>query len=392
MLMGKKDSAARAVVGACRAGDDVKGAVRKVLGLAGGIPPGTGSVLIKPNAVFAIRPSSGVVTNPVVLDGLMECLMSAGIAPERITIGESGSMGFDTQKAFRKIGILEICERYGAKALDFHGSDHVAKTFEIEGRRIQLDIAKAVFDADLVINVPVIKTHFQTGASMALKNMFGAVGFESRKLVHKFCLDEGLAYLNKALPRYMTVGDGTVGLEGFGPSILGKPGGFGLLFSGMDPVAHDATVCRLFGIDVPAHVRAAADIGIGISDPGRIDIAGESADGMRRRIKPAEGNFSPLKNVAAIDGDACAYCLYAVYLVLQRLSTQKVNTDKEIEVLFGRNIDESACDPKKEKMLCGDCTERFRKRYGNFLPGCPPRKSDIISLVRKLLEAQDDGR
>jgi hypothetical protein len=225
---------------------------------------------------------------------------------------------------------------------------------------------------------------------MALKNMLGTVGFESRKLIHKFCLDEGLAYLNKALPGYMTVGDGTVGLEGFGPSILGKPGGFGLLFSSLDPVAHDATVCRLFGIDMPAHVKAAADIGVGIADPGRIDIKGEDEDVLGRSIKPAEGSFSPMKGVAAIDGGACAYCLYAVYLVLQRLSTQKKVTGKGIEVLFGHNIDESACDPSKEKVLCGDCTERFAKRYGNFLPGCPPKKADIISLIRKVLEEQED--
>ncbi len=110
MVMGKKDSAARAVVGACRAGDDVKGAVKRAIDLIGGIMPGTRSVLIKPNAVFAIRPSSGVVTNPQVLEGVLEYLISVGISPERVTIGESCSMGFDTKMPFRKTGILEMCE------------------------------------------------------------------------------------------------------------------------------------------------------------------------------------------------------------------------------------------------------------------------------------------
>ncbi len=383
--MEKKPSGKGAVVAVCRAGDDTPASVERALGLIGGIGKGMKSALIKPNAVFAIRPSSGIVTNPAVIEGVIRHLLSNGMKPESITVGESGSMGFDTGKAFRKIGIQKLCERYGAKTLDFHGQETVREEVEIGGRAIPFDIAKAVLDADVIINVPVIKTHFQTGMSMAIKNMFGALGFESRKLIHKYCLDAGLAELSRILPGYVTVGDATVGLEGFGPSIKGTPGRWGLIFASRDPVAHDSTACRLLGIDVPAHVKAAAEMGVGVSDDKGIEIVGESPATVRRKIRPAAGRFSPMKNVTAIDGGACAYCLYAVYLVLQRLSTQPITPDRDIEILFGHNIDESACDKGKEKILCGDCTERLREKYGNFLPGCPPEKSEIIRLVRKML-------
>jgi uncharacterized protein (DUF362 family) len=387
MVMEKERGADSAVVAACRTGTDIRDAVDRVLGLIGGIGTGAGSALIKPNVVFAIRPSSGIVTNPPVIEGIIRHLISNGMKPENITVGESGSMGFDTGKAFRKTGIKELCERYGARALDFYGKETVTKDVTIDGREIGIDIAKAVFDADLIVNAPVIKTHFQTGVSMAVKNMFGVVGFESRKLIHRYCLDAGLAHLSKILPRYVTVGDATIGLEGFGPSIKGTPGKWGLVFASGDPVAHDSAVCRLFGIDVPAHVRIAADIGVGVSDPARINVIGEDQDSLRRKIKPPAGPFSPLEGVNAIDGGACAYCLYAVYLVLQRLATQGVKPKHEIDILFGRNIDESACAGKRDKLLCGDCTDRFRERFGNFIPGCPPEKSEIFRIVRKMIWA-----
>jgi uncharacterized protein (DUF362 family) len=389
MIMMKKDNGDNAVVAVTRADNDIPGALKRALDLVGGVDPGSKSVLIKPNAVFAIRPGSGIVTNPAVLECVIKHLISSGTPPANIMVGESGSMGFDTTKAFRKIGITEICKKHGVGLSDFSQGEFVTKKVRINGKDMSLDIAKDVIEADMIINAPVIKTHFQTGVSMALKNMFGILSFESRKLVHKFALDAGIAHLSKILPGYMTVGDGTFGLEGFGPSILGTPGKWGLIFASNDPVAHDATVCRLFGVDVPAHVKIASDIGVGVSDPGKIKLVGEKADGLRRKIRPAIGSFSPLKSVKAIDGGACAYCLYAVYLVLQRLSTQEIKTGKEIEILFGHNIDDVKCDPKKEKILCGDCTERFRKRFGNFLPGCPPKKADIIGMVKKVLEEHE---
>ncbi len=359
--------------------------VKRVINLTGGLGK-KGKVLIKPNVVFAIRPSSGIVTNPDVIEAIVKYMISEGFDPGNITIGESGSMGFDTKRAFRKTGMNSIGKKYDVNMMDLSEGEKTTKSVKINGRVIGLDIAKIVFESDLIINVPVIKTHFQTGMTMAVKNMFGVLGFESRKTVHKYCLDEGIAQLNRVIPNYITIGDASIGLEGFGPSVLGKAGNWGLIFSSKDPVAHDSAVCSLFGVDLPRHVKMASDIGVGVSDLGRIDIVGEDAENLKRKIRPALGNFSPLKNVNAIDGGACAYCLYAVYLVLLRLSTQKIKSEKEIEVLFGRNIDEKACDPKKEKLLCGDCTKMFRDKYGNFLPGCPPKKEDIIRFVKRLLE------
>ena len=90
-----------AIVAAGSAGTDIPHAVERVLGLIEGIGAGAESALIKPNVVFAIRPSSGIVTNPLVIEGIIKHLISNGMKPENITVGESGSMGFDTGKALR---------------------------------------------------------------------------------------------------------------------------------------------------------------------------------------------------------------------------------------------------------------------------------------------------
>ena len=56
----------------------------------------------------------------------------------------------------------------------------------------------------------------------------------------------------RAFPRQFTIVDGIVGMEGNGP-IQGVPKHAGVLVAGTDPVAVDATCCRIMRID-PARI------------------------------------------------------------------------------------------------------------------------------------------
>ncbi len=99
---------------------------------------------------------------------------------------------------------------------------------------------------------PKMKTHHWVGATLSMKNLFGVVpsgiyGWP-KNVLHWAGIDESIADLHAAFPRQFAIVDGIVGMEGNGP-IQGVPKHAGVLVAGRDPVAVDATCCRIMRID-----------------------------------------------------------------------------------------------------------------------------------------------
>jgi uncharacterized protein (DUF362 family) len=67
-------------------------------------------------------------------------------------------------------------------------------------------------------------------------------------VLHWAGIEECIADLHAAFPRHFAIVDGIVGMEGNGP-IQGVPKHAGVLVAGRDPVAVDATCCRIMKID-----------------------------------------------------------------------------------------------------------------------------------------------
>ena len=91
-----------------------------------------------------------------------------------------------------------------------------------------------------------------------------------------------------AAPRFAIV-DGIVGMEGNGP-IQGDPRHSGVLVFGADPVAVDATCCRLMGI-APARVGylAEASLFLGNLEAARIEQRGEDPAPLSRPYRLFKG-------------------------------------------------------------------------------------------------------
>lgn len=289
--------------------DAVSTGVRRALGLLGGgavaamrrpLAPdasmhgpvgsrGTGPVILKPNLLAPVAPAQGVTTHPAVFAETARALQEAGC---ELAYGDSPGFGHRPVAAARKSGLAAEAERLGIAMADFeHGAD---VSWPAAAVHRQFHVAQAVLGARALVNLPKLKTHGLTTLSGALKNTFGVVPGFRKAEYHVTHPDlEGfsrmLADLNGVVRSGLVVMDAIDAMEGNGPR-SGTLVRLGLLIVSDDPVAVDATACRIAGIEaerVPL-LRMAAEAGIGAAAADRIELAGDGADVLaaRRFILP----------------------------------------------------------------------------------------------------------
>ena len=116
----------------------------------------------------------------------------------------------------------------------------------------KLYLPNSALGTDLLVSIAKMKTHHWVGATLSMKNLFGVVpsgiyGWP-KNVLHWAGIDESIADLHAAFPRHFAIVDGIVGMEGNGP-IQGTAKHAGVLVAGKDPVAVDATCCRIMRID-----------------------------------------------------------------------------------------------------------------------------------------------
>ena len=215
MARGETDGAAEKVdVGIAR-GSNMEEAVRKAVELSGGmdfIKEGQ-SVLIKPNCTGAAH--NPTTTSPEVLYAVIKLVAERG--PRKIIVADrcfSPLFVQDPEKALTNPTTLYVMKRVGhldaveqAKS-EFNapvvacGLEDAAQQFEELGlprdtphwRKIKprlakhwpngYELAELLFAVDHVVNVPVIKTHFQAWFTMSMKAFVGMSHHRTRREFH----------------------------------------------------------------------------------------------------------------------------------------------------------------------------------------------------------------
>ena len=228
------------------------------------------NVVIKPNLNTAEKekvPSAN--TDPRLIAALCEILKTR---TDNIIIGESDGARFAAEEAFEATDVFKIVKKYGVKLISFSKE----KTKIVDDPLLNgFGLPEPLLDADVVITLPVIKTHALTVFTGAIKNQMGCIPRYDRVLLHKH-LDQLLANLNHIIQPRLAVMDGIIGVEGRGPT-NGKPRRLDLLLGSRDLVALDSTAMRLIGLDPYSakHVVLASEKGLGAIDQGQILIDGD---------------------------------------------------------------------------------------------------------------------
>ncbi|MFH1731183.1 MAG: DUF362 domain-containing protein [Planctomycetota bacterium] len=275
---------------------NVERAVGKVIGLLGGIGHFVRSgenVLLKPNLLAARSPDEAVTTHPEIFRAVAKMCLDAG---GRVTAGDSPGVGKFSSVA-GKSGLAAAADELGVILREFTEAVEVERP---EGARFRkLLLARAVTEADAVINLPKVKTHQQMFLTLAVKNLFGCIVGKEKIAWHMNAGRDAALFARllvevcqSVAPR-LSIADGVLGMEGTGPS-HGAPRWFRFIAASADPFALDAVLTSQLGFrlaDLP--VLAAADaarsdgLPVGPTDLNHIDIVGCGTGGLRAaRVRP----------------------------------------------------------------------------------------------------------
>lgn len=344
-------------------------------------------VLLKPNAGREALPGEGITTHPEVVAAAIDVLREAGA---EVAVGESPITGVKTMDAFKTTGIMDIAGRRNCSLIDMDRRRPVEITLD-QGRALRsIKVCADVVDHDLVVSIPVMKMHMHTGVTLAVKNMKGCLWRRSKVQLHMLPPVEGsdekpiniaIADMASVLRPHLAIIDGTVGMEGLGPS-AGEPKALDAVVVGADAFAADAVACRLMGTQAEsvAHLAIGAARGYGVIDLAALTVTPEHwRDWIVPFAAPPANLSIEFPNVTVFDNNSCSACQSTLLLFLQRYRDQLFDylpAGTHLNIAIGSGHDELP-----PGTLClGNCA-RDRANEGKSVPGCPPVASEILKAL-----------
>ncbi|MHA1689504.1 MAG: DUF362 domain-containing protein [Promethearchaeota archaeon] len=274
--------------------DDIETAVFKALELidAKKVMTREGmTILIKPNILQAKPPERAVTTHPEVIRAVIHWVKQFKLARIYVCDSSGGEEWGITEKSMKVSGILSVCEEEGVECIPFEKTKtkiyHVKDPLELD----QFVSSSLIEEADLIINVPKIKTHGQCTLTCCIKNMFGTILRVNKQRIHaqfstldRFC--GALADIYSVSRPQLTVIDGYLCQEGAGPS-KGDVVKLNLILAGFDGVALDSIVSKIIGINIHdvKYIKKAEKKRLGTTNIDNIEILGVSIENVYRKFK-----------------------------------------------------------------------------------------------------------
>jgi len=358
------------------------------------------TVLIKPNAARMAAPGEGATTDPGVVAAIVDWLKR--MRARDIIIGESCILGVEAAAAFRKTGLEVVARKKNVSLLDLDRLDPTEIRIPHGKLLKKIKVSSIVKKVDLIVSVPVMKTHMHTRVTLGIKNMKGLLWKREKARFHHLApnpnavhaekeLDVAIAEMATGLVPHLVVIDGMVGMEGMGPG-YGKAKKMGVVVASANALAADAVASRLMGFDpreIP-HLRLCHEFGLGEILLDRISVDPPDFIRWEDPFEPPPAKISiSYPDVAVYDRGSCSACLSTLMVFLKehrhRLDEYRLQ-DHKFHVGIGKYLQEIP----EGTVLLGNCTQKFRG-WGKFVQGCPPIASQILETLQRP-KGQKKGR
>lgn len=263
-----------------RAADHDSGGAPAATGWAAFVRPGD-KVLLKVNLISPMASETAAVTHSEFVRALVRILRREGCV---VWIGDSSGGAMlgkaPTDAAFERSGLAAVAREEGATILNFDRAGAVPVTPK-SGIEPAMYLARPMFDADVVINLPKLKTHMMGMYTGAVKNVFGCIPGLKKAEYHRLAPDpaafgEVLADIHEAGRFHLHIMDGILAMQGEGP-VAGEPYQANKVLFSRDPLALDLVAVKMIGLDPDALpiLDAAKRRGIGAAALSQVRLAGD---------------------------------------------------------------------------------------------------------------------
>jgi uncharacterized protein (DUF362 family) len=341
----------------------VREGLRAALDLLGGLPQfirAGDRVLLKPNL-------NGVegCTDIALTESLIQMLLDGGAGEVFIAESTFGDARM-TEMLFAKTGYAALAEEYSIRLLNLNRSEIVRVKVPRPLVLETVSLAREVFEADKIINLPNMKVHYATAVTIALKNLKGLLVGDEKKHFHEVGLDRAICDLNSVVRPALNIVDAISCMERMGPR-GGDIVNLNLLIAGDDPAAVDSVGCAVMGFDVSEVKHLALYVAANAVDLDDVEVLGETIDSVRRPFKKAVlENILP-KVFTVHNTNACSACMNALLLSCSLLPE---TPEDAVDVFLGK-MHEGAAAPAGLKVAFGNCC-RSALPADIRIPGCPP--------------------
>jgi uncharacterized protein (DUF362 family) len=230
-------------------------------------------VIIKPNICNAsIPPELASTTNPEVVAEIVKLCLDAGAA--RVRVMDQPFSG-TAAEAYKRSGIREAVERAGGQMEIMSAMKYITANFAAPARDLKTwKVYQDILKADVVINLPVAKTHNLAKLTLGMKGLMGVI--LDREDFHPH-LDQRVADLNTLIHPTLTVIDGVRVVIRNGPTtwrpedvVVGNT-----VIASHDIVAADAFAAQTLFQKKPddiGYIKLGAAMGLGRYDFGNLRV------------------------------------------------------------------------------------------------------------------------
>ncbi|OGJ92191.1 MAG: hypothetical protein A2268_06500 [Candidatus Raymondbacteria bacterium RifOxyA12_full_50_37] len=257
------------------AADAVRKAVDALGGMGAFVQKGA-RVVIKPNMGFPNPPEWATTTNPEVVKIVVDLCIEAGA--RRVIVMDHPLRDAEICKA--RTGIADMLKDVKQAIVAFPDDPKFYDEVSVPGAQElkKTAVAKEVLKADVLICVPVAKSHSATGVSLSIKGLMGLVW--NRQVFHEQMeLNRAIAEQLYVIKPKLTIIDAMNALITNGPSGPGKVEKLGTIVASADPVAADSYTVGLarwynreFKGSQVKHLKIANELGFGEIDIEKMDV------------------------------------------------------------------------------------------------------------------------
>lgn len=238
-------------------------------------------VLLKVNLIGPKNSDSAAITHSEFVRAITRILRDKEC---EVWIGDSSGGAIagiaPTGKSMKISGYEAVAAEEGA----------IIKNFDMEGVKVlkpesgiveEMYLAKPMFDADVVINLPKLKTHSAAIYTGAVKNVFGCIPGLKKAEFHKLAPDpkyfgEIIADIHKLCKIDLHIMDGITAMQGEGPT-AGEVYNASKILISEDPLALDVVAARMIKLkleDIPI-LLTAKERNLGESRLDYIELLGD---------------------------------------------------------------------------------------------------------------------